>query len=547
MSLIGRIKDRALLELDLMLWRRSLRDLKHSGRPVAGKTVVFCQLMASIATVKVEALLASRLRRLGYRIAVILPKTDPILERIFLATGPTDFFFAEGLTDGRDAAQTDTLAARLLEGCRTLEDIINLEVEGFRIGRNALSKTVREMRIGKMDPLNGEHSAALRTAIAASLLAKRSAEILIAQIRPSLGVFNERGYTPAGEMFDACLLAGTDVVQWIGAPQSDRLLFKRYTLATRDRHPFALGDDTWEELKRNALGETRSTAIMEKLISHYESGAWYNRQQLQEGKRIFDREATRIKLGVKGGRKVAVIFAHILYDATFFYGTSLYPDYETWLVETVRGAIANPAMDWIIKVHPVNVWRSRMDGKPMEQLEAVALREAFGELPPHVRILPADTDVNTFSLFGAIDYGLTVRGTIGMELPCFGIPVVTAGSGRYAGNGFTLDPPTVAAYRELLRLLHTQSALGPREIELARLYAWGAFFRRPFLMESFRLNFNARTFGLPHLSVDVEVGSGIGKDQSDLELIANWMNDLKSSDLLARDGSMEARKQEVYS
>jgi hypothetical protein len=546
MSLIGRIKDRALLELDLMLWRRSLRDMKHSGRPIAGNTVVFCQLMASIATVKVEALLASRLRRLGYRIAVIIPKTDPILERIFLATGPTDFFFAEGLTDGRDADQADIVAARLLEGCRTPEDIINLEVEGFRIGRNALSKTVREMRIGKMDPLNEEHSAALRKAIAASLLAKRRAEILIEQIEPSLGVFNERGYTPAGEMFDACLLAGTDVVQWVGAPQSDRLLFKRYTLATRDRHPFALGDDTWEELQRDGLGETRSAAIIEKLVSHYESGAWYNRQQLQEGKRIFDREATRSKLGVQGGRKVAVIFAHILYDATFFYGTSLYADYETWLVETVRGAIANPAMDWIIKVHPVNVWRSRMDGKPMEQLEAVALREAFGELPPHVRILPADTDVNTFSLFGAIDYGLTVRGTIGMELPCFGIPVVTAGSGRYAGNGFTLDPPTVDAYQELLRWLHTQSALGPREIELARLYAWGAFFRRPFLMESFRLNYNAKTFGLPHLSVDVEVGSGIGKDQSDLEFIANWMTDLRSSDLLGRDGTIEASKQEGY-
>ena len=547
MSLIGRVKDRALLELDLMLWRRSVRGLRHSGRPVAGKTVVFCQLMASIATVKVEALFAYRLRELGYRIAVILPRTDPVLERIFLATGPTDFFFAEGSTNGLDTSQADRLAAQLLEGCRTPEDIIDLEVEGFRIGRNALSKTVREMRIGKMDPSNEEHSTALRKAIAASLLAKSSAEILIEQIKPSLGVFNERGYTPAGEMFDACLLAGTDVVQWVGAPQSDRLLFKRYTLSTRDRHPFALGDDTWEELQRDGLGETRDGAIMDKLVSHYESGAWYNRQQLQEGKRIFDREATRSKLGVEGGRKVAVIFAHILYDATFFYGTSLYPDYETWLVETVRGAIANTAMDWIIKVHPVNVWRSRMDGKPMEQLEAIALREAFGELPPHVRLLPADTDVNTFSLFGTIDYGLTVRGTIGMELPCFGIPVVTAGSGRYAGNGFTLDPPTVEAYQDVLRSLHEQVPLEPREIERARLYAWGAFFRRPFLMESFQLNFNARTFGLPHLSVDVEVGSGVGKDQSDLAFIANWMDDLKSSDLLARDASMESSKQEVYS
>ena len=34
-------------------------------------------------------------------------------------------------------------------------------------------------------------------------------------------------------------------------------------------------------------------------------------------------------------------------------------------------------------------------------------------------------------LFKVIDYGITVRGTIGIELPCFGIPVITAGTGRY--------------------------------------------------------------------------------------------------------------------
>ena len=37
-------------------------------------------------------------------------------------------------------------------------------------------------------------------------------------------------------------------------------------------------------------------------------------------------------------RKTAAIFSHILYDATFFYGESLFADYEEWLVEAVRAA-----------------------------------------------------------------------------------------------------------------------------------------------------------------------------------------------------------------
>ena len=35
---------------------------------------------------------------------------------------------------------------------------------------------------------------------------------------------------------------------------------------------------------------------------------------------------------------------------------------------------------------------------------------------------------------------MTVRGTVGCELACYGIPVITAGNGRYSDEGFTIDP-----------------------------------------------------------------------------------------------------------
>src|SRR3546814_16642738 len=98
------------------------------------------------------------------------------------------------------------------------------------------------------------------------------------------------------------------------------------------------------------------------LRSNYETGAWFNRQQLQEGKQILPPDAVRSRLGLDPAKKTAVIFSHILYDATFFYGESLFPDYETWLIETVRGAIANPNLNWVIQVHPVKVWLPRMVG-----------------------------------------------------------------------------------------------------------------------------------------------------------------------------------------
>ena len=75
-----------------------------------------------------------------------------------------------------------------------------------------------------------------------------------------------------------------------------------------------------------------------------------------------------------------------------FYGESLFDDYEQWLVETVRAAIANPRLNWIVKVHPVNVWRSRMDGAALVQLEAeVSAASISARCPAHVKLMAADT------------------------------------------------------------------------------------------------------------------------------------------------------------
>ena len=216
-------------------------------------------------------------------------------------------------------------------------------------------------------------------------------------------------------------------------------------------------------------------------------------------------------------------------------------DYEQWLIETVKTAIANPRLNWVIKVHPVNVWRSRMDGTTLVQLEAETLRKNFGNLPSHIKLMTADTDINTFSLFKIADYGLTVRGTIGMELPCFGIPVVTAGTGRYSGRGFTLDPATPEEYRALLANLHDVPRLSDHAIRLARLHYHGALDLRPVPMRSFTLDYEAQSKITGRIEPDVFL-----KQPADERLLATedlgrlipWLTEAKTPELLGREISI---------
>jgi len=540
-GIVRRFRNRICLEIDLGRWAFRTRRFKYVVPPKPlERTVLFCDLMSGVSTAKVEALLAAVLRNHGYRTTVLLRRRSPIFERIFRAVGPARFIYLEKLLTPEIRKKARVRAGLLIEQMNDTASLLALEERGFRIGRNVLSLVLREVRSGKLDFNNASQKARTREVLAESLAVIAACDRLLDETAPDLAVFNERGYTPAGEVFDACHLRGIDTVQWLGAPQSDCLLFKRFSLANRGTHPLALSDETWIWLQRQPWTENAEKQLMEKLSSHYESGTWFNRQKLQEGKTIKTKEEVYAQLNLDPAKKTAVIFCHILYDATFFYGESLFSDYETWLVETVGAAIDNPALNWVVKAHPVNVWRSKSDGAAMEQLEAKALHAAFGELPDHVRFMPADTDINTFSLFGAIDYGLTVRGTIGMELPCFGIPVVTAGTGRYSGRGFTLDPSTAEAFRNLLRHLHEVPRLSADEISLARRYAYGTFFLRPVLMKSFRLDFHANSFNLTELATNVDLLQSNGKAflaAPDIQAISRWMTDEQTLDMLADEAA----------
>lgn len=535
-ALIRKIYTRTIIVVDLLLWWYRAKAIRSKPTPTATRTVLVCGLMTMLGTAKVEALMVSALSKRGYHAVVLLSSRSRIIEWIYLACGQVEFIYLDKLLDSQVKTASEARVDQLLQSGLDISELANLEIDGFRTGRNVLSRVLRRFRVGRIDPTSADHIEELRSILMESFAVADISRNLLQHLQPCLAIFLEKGYTPAGEVYDACLLQGIDTIQWLSAPQADRLLFKRYSISTRADHPFALGADTWKQLKSARWSKAREQMVIEQIASHYKSGAWYNRQQLQTGKKLISPGEVRSLLGVRKDRKVAVIFAHILYDATFFYGDSLYQDYEQWLVETVRAAIGNPHLDWIIKVHPVNVWRSRMDGVPMEQIEARIIKREFGKLPPHISLMSADTDINTYALYQILDYGLTVRGTVGMELPCLGVPVVTAGTGRYSGHGFTIDPVSREDYLKIIATLHEVPRLDENKIRLARQYAFGALFLRQYPMRVFQLNYKEGNFGVNALWPVVQIDRKLAAnwpESSDISTFLEWATASHNTDLLA--------------
>ena len=111
------------------------------------------------------------------------------------------------------------------------------------------------------------------------------------------------------------------------------------------------------------------------------------------------------ELGLDPTKRTAVMFSHVLWDANLFYGKDLFDNYGHWFVETVKAAVANPRLNWVIKLHPANLWKRELAGVSSEFDEIRLIREHIGELPPHVHLLLPDTKISTLSLFRMADAG----------------------------------------------------------------------------------------------------------------------------------------------
>ena len=157
------------------------------------------------------------------------------------------------------------------------------------------------------------------------------------------------------------------------------------------------------------------------------------------------------------------------------------------------------------------------------------------QVPPHLAVVRPDSEISTRSIFGVTDYGITIRGSVGFELPCFGVPVLTAGTGFYSGRGFTVDSSSPAEYVERLRTIERIPPLAPGQVELARRHAYALFRLRPTRFTSFLATIRPlEEMGHP-LDHDVEIRVRTSADleeAEDLRRFAEWATGSRELDFL---------------
>lgn len=499
-------------------------DIRDAARRSRGTALVIA--MDSTRYIAQQLPILAGLAGAGLRpVPILASRHNQHVRRLYRAVGVETFA-------AWDEARLHPDVATLMQdfaACRTQADVLALSWNGLPVGRFAVSTLMRRQRSGHFDMSQPDIRAAIRFELQRTAGHAAAAIALLERWKPRLVVFVDRGYTPEGPLFEACLQRAIDAVTWNVAHRDNSLMLKRYKSGDSDQHPASLSPETWAGLEAMPWTDEHWRELRTELEQCYGSGEWYGEVGTQANARLSQGADIRARLGLDPARKTAVIFPHIFWDATFFWGVDVFADYEDWFRETVRAAIANPAIDWIVKVHPANLVKNLRDGINAEFSELKVLAE-FGPLPAHIIVLPADTSIATWSLFGVADYCLTVRGTVGIEAALSGLTVVTAGTGRYDRMGFTVDATTPEQYRDILARLQDIPPPDAGQVERARRYGYGVFLLRPTSLASINFRFSRGT----EASLSVTVAhEGVGLDSPDFTALASWFK-TSDADFLTR-------------
>ncbi len=413
------------------------------------------------------------------------------------------------------------VAASLLASAETFEQFIGLQYGGVRVGKYAASTALRHLRVGRLDLRVVSVRQAVLPFLEQAIRAVDSSRLALAQLRPRLALSIDPGYTPRGELFELCRAAGIDTITWNAAHKNNTLMLKRYAAANGDSHPASLSRETWDKIKVAPWSERQREDLRDEIIGSYTRGEWYSEVGTQFHTRTFAADEVRRVLKLDRAKKTAVIFSHIFWDGTLFWGTDLFGTYETWFVETVKAACANTRVNWIVKVHPANIIKNARDGVTTEPSELAAIREYIGTLPAHITMVPPDSPINTLSLFDVMDYCVTVRGTVGIEAAAFGIPVLTAGTGRYDRLGFTIDSDSKADYLKRLACIEEIPPLSDIERNLAERFAYGLFKLRPLTLKTVTLEYQRDQRA--SLSTKFQSAGSDIRNAPDLGAFAEWV------------------------
>ena len=497
------------------------------------KTVIFSDFLPSVYVLKIEGLFARALQLKGYKTMALCDQRFAFIDEYNRKLFRNKTISIPSYIPWSQAPKIK----KLIEGVirKDYPSIKKFQYKGSLVGISSLASLPGGFTVEEFEK-NPRYRNAVKKLMLKSCLYTEACKKIINKYRPELVMGVEKGSIGCSEIFYQAVEAGIDFVQWVSCHEPNSIMMNRYTKENERIHPISVSKKSWAWICQKPWDEKYRSMVMQKFEKGYSGKEWFKYRFLSDSVSSYERGQIVKKYNLDPAKKTAVIFSHVLNDANLFYGDDIFPSgFTQWLLETVRAARENKNVNWILKLHPSNVYRRATAGHTGEYAEISLLKNHFGFIPEELRIIyPADT-INPLSLFKNLDYAITVRGTIGIEVPCFGKVVLTAGTGRYSGFGFTEDSTTADEYIQKIKHIHNLKPPTEEQVRLALRYAYLLFILRPAKYDSFAGDVYQNKPGhafYRNLSFRVGHFSQL-KDNAQFKSILDWITDSREENFLS--------------
>ncbi len=360
-------------------------------------------------------------------------------------------------------ARREELRQRAWQVDRT--NVAELTHEGLSVGQNVASTITRYLQGARLE--DGEEI--VREYAYTALVTAEAAAKVFDRFQP-MRVFMSHGtYVDWGPALHTALERGIPVTGWKASYLTSRFFFRHVEDRARiDFHK--LSERAWEARRRAPFTDEEEESLHNFLDRRYHQRVSFDMKRLQ--KYTGEMDSFRAKYSIADGKPVWGIMAHINWDSVSDYSPMAYASFDEWMVDTIKQVCDLPDVQWLVKVHPIEAYDNPAAG--VQRL----IETHFPNLPPHVRMIPAEEEISPLEFFQLLDGGITVYGTAGLELALQGKPVVLAGEAHYGGKGFTYDGLDVNSYRHLLSRVAELARPTEEQTRLARVYAYSYFVQR---------------------------------------------------------------------
>jgi hypothetical protein len=481
-------------------------------------------------------LMQSWLMRKGYRPIVLSRKKLTNRNRYYKLFGCRNFLYIDTFFDQKKLPETILNQIDVIfSACDIKNSLLDYTYNDLPIGKISLSGYARRKKRGDLINFNDDNLKLLHKIFIQNMTYAHYIHEFLYDF-PDLYITSESFHDEHGVFYYHMLNNGVDIIRMNISSMDNCVLIQRRVKGHEGIHHNTIMPETFYGLVRSC--ETDKAEINNFVESNF-SDRYSDKWHLCKRNILSASEFTRAEMikeyNLDPKKKIVTIFSHILYDTLFFFEKELFGSYADWLVDTVGAAIKNPNVNWLVKIHPSNAWREELASDNYEELRL--LYNEFGELPKHIKFVLPNTNIHPLSLIKHSDVGITVRGTVGMELPCFGNQVITAASGRYSGLGFTNDPETKSEYLEMLSKVNDLPRLSKEQVRMANIYYYAIFKLKPMplsdLKPILRMGFSkvgllGGLYSKPRRNIDLNAMDY----QPEISRFLNWIENSKSVDFL---------------